>query len=181
MTRFAHQNVSFEPPADWIEATVVRFHAPPAPGLDPLPMIVVTREPCPPGESLQTFSTRKLIALAARRADLAILDSEEESIGGRSAIVQRFRFRGPKGAFVESAMALVGTGDDAARLVTVIESMSAPEQSKATDEAFRDMLRRVRFESHKEASSAIPSAPRSDARASSGAVPEPPMPGPRSR
>src|SRR5262245_1125516 len=84
--RYERGDLSFAPPAQWTDRTVVVFQAPPGRSGRPAPNMVMVREGRREGERLRTFAQRRLNALARHNPGLEIRDSEECEVGGRCAI-----------------------------------------------------------------------------------------------
>jgi hypothetical protein len=140
-----NKNFSFEPPPDWIESSVVRFHPPPSPpGAPPVPSITVEQEPLTPGSTLQLHAHRYVVRLSRTAPGFELLNTEDMTIGGRPAMLLRFRFLpSPEAQWtMEQTTALVAV-DKAT--VAIVSIASPSESAQSNMPFFANVLRSMRF------------------------------------
>jgi hypothetical protein len=161
MPRYQHKDLSFEPPSDWLDSTVARFHPPPAPvGAPPVPAITMAYEPLPPGVGARMHADQMLVRLAKTVVGFDFLNREDVTIGDRPAILFRFRFRPDAEALeaMEQTMALVPAGTDRDPRIAILSIACPIASAQVNMGVFTNVLRTVRFDEPGVAASTVPTA-----------------------
>jgi hypothetical protein len=174
MPRYQHNDISFEPPAGWMDSTVARFHPAPSPvGAPPVPSITMAMERLAPGVSMRTHADQLFVRLAKSVRDFDFLNREETMIGDRTAILLRFQFKASPDApeTMEQTMALVASGTEREPQIVVLAMACPAESAQSSMAVFTNVLRSVRFEEP-----VVAAAPSSPAPASPSTRPPPPPP-----
>ena len=181
MTWHLQDEISFEPPPDWLESTTVRFNPPPSPpGSAPVPSITASLQPLAPGETLRFHADRLLMLLAREVADLEVLSNEEATIGGRPTIMLRIVLKSgtQPDQPIDQTMALVGAGSEREPKLVVFSLACPPEVADANRARFEKVLRTVRFD---EPATVPPAATSGRPAPPALEIPLGPMPGTRSK
>ncbi len=146
MARFQQSNVSFEPPAAWLDTTIASFRAPTAePDAAAAPTILMAREVLQPADTLRTHADRKLVQLGREAQRFALVESKELQVGGRPALLLRYRLSGQDGRRLEQTTVMVDPAHDPEHKVAVFVMIAAAEQAEQSHAVFADMLTSVRF------------------------------------
>ncbi len=173
MDRYSYKNVSFEPPENWVEATVASYHTASQPDGPPDQRIVVARDALPAPTTLRAFVDRTILTLGQTTPGFRFVESPSMEVAGRSAVLVRFRFDAAPGV-MEQTMVLIDPGSDAPRKVTVVLTSSTVAAAEKARAALFAMLRTLRFGDAQPAASAPGRAAPPDA-----SVPLVPIPGTR--
>ncbi len=144
MQRYRYRNVSFEPPANWVETTIAAYHAPPGPDGSKSSWLVVGREPLAPAVTLRAYADRALIRLAQGAEAVSLVDTRSLMVGDRSAILVRVKMGSPEGE-TEKTLVMVEPGDGPPRRVTRFVMTAPLAQAEATQRALAETLSSVRF------------------------------------
>jgi hypothetical protein len=148
MTRYRHDEISFETPAEWLDSTVASFHpTPSAPGSPPVPIITMHQEPLAPGATLNLHADRLLMQLTRVRPVIDLLSREETVITDRPVILIRFHFMpDPEAGMMEQTMALLVSGRDPDCKVAVFSLVCPAAVAEANRPLLATVLRSLRFE-----------------------------------
>jgi len=161
MARYSHQDISFDPPHTWFESTVARFHGKPAPpGAPPAPCITMEHEPLARGMTVRTHAAQWIEELEKTLRGFKLMNRDETTIGGRPAILVRFRFDQDKST-MEQVVAMIAGGSGPQPHLVVL-SLGCPWSAmQASMPVFRKVLESVRFEQpwQAEPATAKPSTP----------------------
>ena len=99
MERYQTKDVSFVPPANWADRTVVAFATNPFPhGRKGGASIVVTRDAPPAGETLLAYAHRQLMQLRMGLSGFEVLGGLEYRVGGKPAMQLRVAWPTADGA-----------------------------------------------------------------------------------
>ena len=147
MPRHQDKDVSFDPPSDWTDRTVVAFTAPPAISTKPAaaPNMVMTREDMRAGDTLRTHADRQLIELGKALEDFDLLESRETELGGQPAILLRYTWISQIGQ-LEQAMTLVQRPGENGPVATVFTTTMTPDDASRARPIFANILQSVRFD-----------------------------------
>ena len=130
--------------------TVALCHPPRASHTEPAgPSIVMVREPLVPGHSLDTHVDRRIAKLGRELRGFELLPREDLVVGGRPAVLIRFRFTTDAGAAertLEQTMVMVDPATDRERKVVVFVMRTRADEVDAIRPLFDGVLRSVRFE-----------------------------------
>jgi hypothetical protein len=122
----------------------------------------MVREQLLPGHSLDTHVDRRIAKLGRDLRAFELLPREDLVVGGRPAILLRFRFTTHTGAGEqtdEQTMVMVDPAGDRERKVMVFMMRARREEADALWPTFNAVLKSVRFESAPHAPMRMPSMP----------------------
>jgi len=137
--------ISFDPPAGWLDRTVIAFTSP-AESTKPLaPSIVITREPVRPGDSLRLHGSRQLMELEAQLTHFHLMESRDATLGGYPALFFRFAWESNVGA-IEQTMTLAESTVDGVPVMTTVTTTAAASDGPSADALFTQTLATLRFD-----------------------------------
>ena len=141
---YQHRNVSFEPPAEWVEATVAAYHGSPEPDGARSTWLTVGREPLAPGVSLRAHADRAVVRMVQSGQVTAFQTSESLEVGGRDAILVRTTMPSPSGE-MERTLVLIAPGDEEPAKVMHVVSTAPLARADEARHALAEMLASLRF------------------------------------
>jgi hypothetical protein len=144
MPRHEYRGVSLDPPADWIDRTIVAFSAPAQSDNKSAPNLVITNEPMREGDTLRVCADRQLMEIAKQLQDFDICESTTTTVGGLPAISMRFTWTAHFGA-LEQTITLVERTTEAGRVVTSFAATAKVQDAKTTHGIFENVLKSVSF------------------------------------
>jgi hypothetical protein len=141
MPRHEGRDITFDVPRHWEDRTLVAFAATPVSGQAVAPNLVMTRDTLGPSDTLQSYADRQLAELA-KRLDAFELDGREETtLGGRPAVVIRFRSKASSGE-LEQRLAIA---EGIRRTVYCFTLTTSRADSDQMNPLFDRILSTVRF------------------------------------
>jgi hypothetical protein len=144
MARYEQNGISFDPPPDWIDRTIVAYAAPAPPGAKNAPNLVMTEEPLRAKDTLRTHADRQLMEFAQQLEDFRILETRETLLGGVPAIAMRFTWNSQFGA-MEQTLTIAERTVAAGRVVVSFTSTALAEDAVSSRPVFAELLRTVRI------------------------------------
>lgn len=138
MARESYKDISVVIPERWEDKTVVVFTAPTRKGKLAQPNVVLTRSPLPSGQSLRTFASNELTAMARALKAFELIETRERAIGGAPAIEHRFAWEGQSGSVVQRILFVENGG-----CVHNVTVTAARTEASELDETFERIFASV--------------------------------------
>lgn len=139
MERYQTKDVSFVPPANWADRTVVAFATNPFPhGRKGGASIVVTRDAPPAGETLLAYAHRQLMQLRMGLSGFEVLGGLEYRVGGKPAMQLRVAWPTADGAVEQTIVHVAASSDLAGNLLRVVTFTSTLRDPGPMEAQLRD-------------------------------------------
>jgi hypothetical protein len=181
MPRRHDRDISFDPPPDWMDRSMVAYAAPTDdPTKEGAPNFVMTREPMRDTDTLRSHADRQLIELGRQLRDFDLLESKETTLGGGPAVHLRYTWMSHFGR-LEQSVIVTERPADKGRMAVAFTTTSRTEEAAKMKSVFADMLRSVRFDGPQPPPGGSIPPPTSSGRPLDNVTPFVPMPGHRER
>jgi hypothetical protein len=149
MPRYVGHQISFEPPPEWVDRTIVVFEAPRSGDVQGTPIrqawkLEMISRPMREGERLRTHADRLLVEAGRELSHFDLQESREVELDGQPAIYIRYECMSVV-EVLEQSITLVEAPGSAGRSVAMFKTTAPLAEADAARPVFAQILASIRL------------------------------------